>query len=109
MESFERLVEEYIDSKGQNHFRRWFESLERSVQARVDARIARVRAGNFGDYKSVGKSVFELRLNFGSGYRVYFGVQGQKLVLLLAGGDKATQSNDIKTAQSLWEEYASGD
>jgi putative addiction module killer protein len=61
--------------------------------------------GNFGDHKSVGQGVYELRIAYSSGYRVYFGMKGKRLVILLVGGDKGTQARDIKKAQQYWEQY----
>ena len=80
----------------------WFDKLrDRHASARINTRIRRLSLGNFGDVKPVGRGVSELRINYGPGYRVYFIQQGQTLVILLAGGDKRTQNQDIKTAQSL--------
>ncbi len=70
-----------------------------------DARLTRVRAGNFGDCKSVGGGVFELRITLGLGLRVYYGLQGQQVVILLGGGDKSTQARDIRRAQQLWRQF----
>jgi putative addiction module killer protein len=75
------------------------------MQAAVDARLARVRAGNFGDHKGVGTGVFELRINVGPGLRVYYGEHRRQLVILLGGGDKATQSRDINHAKHLWQRW----
>ncbi len=84
----------------------WFDSIhDQRMQAAVDARLARVRAGNFGDYKSVGGGVFELRISFGPGLRVYYGLQDQEIVILLGGGDKRSQQRDIRRAQQLWQQF----
>jgi len=79
-----------------------------TTKARVQVRILRVEAGNLGDHKSVGEGVMEIRLDFGPGYRVYFGIDGGTIVILLTGGDKSGQRKDIKQAQKLWAEYLSG-
>lgn len=80
----------------------WFTRLrDINAQARINARIDRVVVGNFGDTKSVGGGVLELRITYGPGYRVYLMLRGDTLVLLLCGGDKSTQSNDIAEAKSL--------
>ena len=80
----------------------WFAGLrDRRARSRIDARIRRLSLGNFGDVKPVGEGVSELRVNYGPGYRVYLVQRGQTLVILLAGGDKSTQSTDIKTALDL--------
>ena len=83
-------------------FTRWLESL-RDLQARVriQARIVRLRIGNFGDVKPVGEGVSELRIDYGPGYRLYCVQRGARLIILLAGGSKRTQNNDIKTALAL--------
>ena len=73
--------------------------------ARVLARLARVRQGNLGDCKAVGEGVSELRVDFGPGYRVYFGQKGRIWVVLLCGGDKRTQECDIRLAKQYWQEY----
>ena len=87
-------------------FDEWFDSLpDRKRQAAVDARLTRVRAGNFGDCKSVGGGVFELRIALGPGRRVYYGLHGQPVVILLSGGDKSTQARDIRRAQQLWQQF----
>lgn len=80
----------------------WFAGLrDRRARSRIDARIRRLSLGNLGDVKPVGEGVSELRINYGPGYRVYLVQRGQTLVILLAGGDKSTQSTDIKTALDL--------
>jgi putative addiction module killer protein len=71
----------------------------------VQARILRFETGNLGDHKDVGAGVLEARLDFGPGYRVYFGRKGRELVLLLLGGDKGSQKKDIKRAQEFWSRY----
>ena len=87
-------------------FDEWFDSLrDLRRQAAVDARLTRVRAGNFGDCKSVGGGVFELRISFGPGLRVYYGLHGQQVVVLLGGGDKRSQPRDIRRAQQLWQQF----
>ena len=83
-------------------FAKWIDGLhDIRARARILARIERLAAGNPGDVKPVGEGVSELRINYGPGYRVYYKKQGQKVVILLAGGDKSTQSRDIKTALRL--------
>ncbi len=97
---------EYINENGKNVFRSWLHSLKDKVaRARIRVRLNRVRLGNLGDLKSVGGGVNELRVDYGPGYRVYFDRDGFKIVILLCGGLKKTQSNDIKLAQQYWDEY----
>ena len=102
----ERELREYLTETGRNPFREWLHSLrDRQARARIRVRLNRVRLGNLGDCKSVGESVMELRLDFGPGYRVYFGQDGDVLVILLCGGDKRTQMRDIATAKQYWQSY----
>jgi len=83
-------------------FAKWLDGLhDIRARARILVRIERLAAGNPGDVKSVGEGVSELRIDYGPGYRVYYKKQGQKVVILLAGGDKSTQAKDIKTALRL--------
>jgi putative addiction module killer protein len=98
-------IREYLRDDGNSPFRDWLEDLSVSTHARVQARIARFEAGNIGDTKSVGGGVQEARFHFGPGYRLYFGVDGQSVILLLCGGDKGSQRNDIRRAQRFWKDY----
>lgn len=83
-------------------YAKWIDGLrDIHARARVMARIERLAAGNPGDVEPIGEGVSELRINYGPGYRVYYKQQGRELVVLLAGGDKSTQSRDIKTALRL--------
>ena len=83
----------------------WLDTLGWKMQGRILARVARMKNGQFGDCKAIDRSLYELRLFFGPGYRVYFGEHDGKTVLLLAGGDKSTQSKDIKKAKEYWKTY----
>ena len=91
---------------GQVPFEDWLDDLkDQRAVARVLARLARVRLGNLGDCKPVGEGVSELRVDYGPGYRLYFGQKGQPLVVLLCGGDKRTQDRDIRRAKQFWHEF----
>ena len=91
-----------IEIRQTNFYIQWFGRLrDRQARARINTRIRRLSLGNFGDVKPVGRGVSEMRINYGPGYRVYFTQRGQALVILLAGGDKRTQDQDIQTAQNL--------
>ncbi|MBI3298143.1 MAG: type II toxin-antitoxin system RelE/ParE family toxin [Elusimicrobia bacterium] len=83
----------------------WLMSLDRAAEKIVRARLNRVRRGLFGDAKSVGGGVWELRIDRGPGYRVYYGREGLRLVVLLGGGQKQGQAKDIKRAQGSWQEH----
>jgi putative addiction module killer protein len=86
-------------------FSKWLESLrDRVARARIQARIIRLGLGNPGDVKPVGDGISEMRIDYGPGYRVYFIQKGAELIILLAGGDKSTQSKDIKRAIELAED-----
>lgn len=102
-------VEEYLTENGRNPFRAWLEGIkDKKCRAIIEGRIFRVQKGYLGDCKSVGKGVFELRIFFGPGYRVYFAMQEEKIIVILAGGDKKTQPMDIKRAQKYWAEFQEG-
>jgi putative addiction module killer protein len=102
----EREIKKLELRNGLVPFDEWFDSLrDRKIQTAVDSRLSRVRAGNFGDRKSVGSGVFELRIALGPGLRVYYGLRGQQVVILLGGGDKSTQARDIRRAQQLWQQF----
>ena len=96
----------YQTENGKEPFNDWLDSLkDAQTVARIISRLGRVELGNYGDTKSVGEGVKELRYTFGAGYRVYFAEVDDTLVLLLCGGDKGSQKRDIKTAQSYWQDY----
>ena len=83
-------------------YREWLDTLNWKIQEHILARVDRMKKGQFGDFKAIGSGLYELRLFFGPGYRVYFGEHDGKTVLILAGGDKSTQKRDIKKAKELW-------
>ncbi len=96
----------YETADGKRPFDEWLDRLRDKITvARVASRLNRVALGNFGDAKSVGNGVSELRLDFGSGYRVYFSLEGDAIVLLLCGGDKSSQDKDIRTAKTYLDDY----
>lgn len=91
-------------------FKEWLDELtDKKAVARILARLARLREGNLGDCKPVGEGVSELRVDYGPGYRVYFGQKGRTLVVLLCGGDKRTQDRDIRLAKQYWREFKVSD
>lgn len=95
----------YVNAAGRTPYAEWHARLDSAVRARVTVAIFRFEAGNFSAAKGAGAGIFELRLDFGPGYRVYFGKDGEQLVILLGGGTKKRQQADIDTAQALWQEY----
>ncbi len=98
-------VREYVDPKGRIPYRDWLVKLDAAARARIIAATLRLEQGNFSTAKSAGSGVSELRLDFGPGYRVYFGKDGEQLVILLGGGTKKRQQADIDAAHALWAEY----
>jgi putative addiction module killer protein len=101
------LVEllEYVNAAGISPFAKWREKLDATTRARVTVAVLRLETGNFSAVKGAGAGILELRLDFGPGYRVYFGKDGGQLVILLGGGTKRRQPADIRAAQTLWQEY----
>ena len=102
-------LEIYQDQNGNAPFFQWLSAIRDKVTAaRIRSRLRRIEeSGNLGDHRSVGDGVFELRLQFGSGYRIYFGKIGNDIILLLRGGDKGSQRQDLVKAKSDWKEHNS--
>jgi putative addiction module killer protein len=98
-------VREYVDARGRAPYRDWIVQLDATARVRIITAVLRMEHGNFSAAKSVGSGVSELRLDFGPGYRVYFGKDGERLVILLGGGSKRRQQSDIAEAHELWAEY----
>lgn len=99
------VVREFIDSSGRNPYRHWLDGLDVTVRARIQARVLRFEGGNLGDHKPLGNGLSEARLDFGPGYRIYFARRETTLILLLTGGDKGSQTRDIRQARRHWAEY----
>ncbi len=98
-------VREYLDEKGNNPYGRWFDRLNAVAAAKVATAVHRMEQGNFSNVKGVGAGIHEYRIDFGPGYRIYFGKDGDRLVLLLAGGTKKRQDADIAGAKVYWQDY----
>lgn len=97
-------IKVYVEN-GRCPFDEWHGRLDTRLAARVDRYVLRLAGGNFGAVKALRDGVSELRLDFGPGYRVYFGMDGKTLVILLGGGDKRTQKRDIEKAVERWNSY----
>lgn len=106
MDAIPQTVRVYESRQGTRPFEDWLRGLRDSrARQRVRTRINRLRLGNFGDYKTVGGGVCELRVDYGPGYRIYYGRDGAEIVILLVGGDKRRQDCDIQTATEYWADY----
>jgi putative addiction module killer protein len=98
-------IREYIDQEGSSPYAKWFNRLNAQAAAKVVTALVRIEQGNMSNTKSVGSGVFECRIDFGPGYRVYFGKDGNTLIILLGGGTKKRQQNDIQKAWKIWKDY----
>jgi putative addiction module killer protein len=98
-------VLEYLDASGTSPFADWFGRLGPQSAAKVTVALSRIGQGNLSNAKSVGSGVQEYRIDFGPGYRLYFGRNGAILIILLGGGTKQRQQRDIATAQARWQDY----
>lgn len=106
MEAQEKTILTYVKDDGSAPFNDWLKTLkDRKARAIIRTRINRIRLGNLGNCKSVGEGVSELKIKFGAGYRIYFGQEGDKIIILLSGGDKSSQTKDIKQAKKYWQDY----
>ena len=95
----------YLAGGGRNPFEQWFAELDSAAAAKVSVALARLEQGNLSNVKGVGEGVLEYRIDWGPGYRVYFGRDGDVLVILLTGGTKRRQQRDIEAAKALWADY----
>jgi putative addiction module killer protein len=98
-------VREYNDRDGRSPYTDWFDRLNAQAAAKVATALTRLAGGNFSNVKGVGSGVFEFKIDFGPGYRVYFGKDGERLVILLGGGTKKRQQRDIVSAIANWQDY----
>ena len=106
MEAQPREVQNYLTADGTSPLEGWLDSLQDTkTVSKIKKRLRRVELGNLGDYRSVGAGVYELKIDYGPGYRVYFGQVGLTVVLLLCGGDKNTQEQDISQAKKYRRDY----
>lgn len=98
-------VREYLDASGRSVYGAWFDSLDSHAAAKMAVAVTRLSLGNFSNVEGIGSGVFEYKLDFGPGYRIYFGKDGQRIVILLGGGTKKRQSRDIAAAREHWRDY----
>ena len=104
MIKFEK-VEVYKTDSGREPLMEWVNSLGEPTQSRMKEKMSRVMSGCLGDWKSLGRGIYELRVHFGAGYRMYFALEENKLILLLCGGNKSRQKKDIAKAKKYLTEY----
>lgn len=106
METYPYTIEYYLTESGGKPFKEWLDGL-RDITARqkVRIRLDRVRLGNLGKNRSIGEGAYELKIDYGPGYRAYYGFDKKTVVLLLLGGDKSSQKKDITQARKYWEDY----
>ena len=98
-------VREYLDREGSSPYANWFDGLDAEAAVKVAMAVTRLGQGNFSNVKGVGSGVFEYEIDFGPGYRIYLGKDGDHLVILLGGGTKKRQNTDIAVALARWQGY----
>jgi len=109
MEVRQRELVYYTTPDGKVVVRDWLRSLpDPNTRTRIRIRLDRLEDGNLGDHRSAGEGIFELRIDFGPGYRIYIGQDGKRIVVLLCGGDKETQDCDIRLSKKYWQDYKKG-
>lgn len=96
-------INEYTDEQGKSPYADWLR--DNRAKAKIIMQVDKMELGLFGDVEPIGEGLSELRIHYGPGYRVYFGKEGQQVFLLLCGGDKSTQSKDIKKAKEYWKDH----
>lgn len=99
------VVREFVDAAGRSWFKEWFDSLEGQAAIKIAVALERIAEGHTSAMKAVGEGVSEYKIDFGPGYRIYFGKDGERLVILLGGGTKKRQEYDIAEAKALWKDY----
>ena len=98
-------IREYVNTEGRSPYGKWFDGLNAQAAAKVATALVRMEQGNLSNAKGIGAGVSEYRIDFGPGYRIYFGKDGDMLIILLGGGTKKRQQRDIEVAKTLWREY----
>lgn len=97
----EYILKNYIDDNGNEPIKVWLKSLDATVRKRILLRLERLKDGNFGDHKQISEYLYELRFDIGAGYRIYYTIENETIVLLITGGDKKSQSKDIKKVTEI--------
>ena len=98
-------VREYIDARGRSPYAKWFNRLPAQAAAKMAVAVTRMHQGNLSNVKGIGEGVLEYRIDWGPGYRIYFGRDGETMIILLAGGTKQRQDQDIARAKKCWNDY----
>ena len=98
-------VKEYVNELGKSPYAMWHDRLNARAAAKVSMALYRLEHGNFSNAKGIGGGIFEYKIDFGPGYRIYFGKNGERIVIILSGGTKKRQQQDINTAKVYWQEY----
>jgi len=98
-------VKEYIDETGKSPFVVWYDRLDARAAVKVSTALYRLEQGNFSNTKGIGGGIFEYKIDFGPGYRIYFGKDGESIMIILGGGKKKRQQQDINTAKAYWQDY----
>ena len=98
-------IYEYLDPKGRSLFAEWFTCLNAPAAAKITTALVRIGKNNFSNSKGIGAGIYEYRVDFGPGYRIYFGKDGEAIVILLGGGTKKHQNEDILAAQDCWRDF----
>lgn len=98
-----------LSIEGREPFKLWLNGLDYGTQGIIHRRLNRISSGNWGDVKSVGLGIFEIRIHYGPGYRIYFGFITQRNIAIILGGDKGSQRRDILRAQKYWQAFLTGD
>lgn len=100
------VVKLYGESGSKVPYLKWIDSIkDKEIRIRIQQRIRRLELGNFGNCKALKDGIYELKLDFGPGYRIYYGLEGKTIVILLCGGNKSTQKDDIEKAKKFWKNY----
>jgi len=98
-------LRECLDERGRSPYAEWFEKLDSHAAQKVEVALWRIEAGNLSNVRPVGGGVLEYKIHFGTGYRIYFGREGAEIIILVAGGTKQRQQQDISTALRHWRDY----